>query len=82
MPAEAGEFPYNTYLQFASQIGLGVHPVTIAKGSHLFPSRTQKLSPLALMILGGQLPGKVGRRRFQKTHPEKDVSFAFIIDKR
>ena len=40
------------------------NPVTIARRSHLFPSRTQKLSSLALMILGGRLPGKVGRCRF------------------
>ena len=37
--------------------------VTIARRSHLFPYRTQKLSSLALMILGGRLPGKVGRCR-------------------
>ena len=37
--------------------------VTIAKRTHLFPSRTQKLSSLALMILGGRLPGKVRRRQ-------------------
>jgi hypothetical protein len=38
--------------------------VAIAKGSHLFPSRTQKLSPSALKILGGRLPGKRGRCQF------------------
>ena len=37
--------------------------MTIARRSHLFPYRTQKLSSLALMILGGRLPGKVGRCR-------------------
>ena len=37
--------------------------VTIARRSHLFPYRTQKLSSLALMILGGRPPGKVGRCR-------------------
>ena len=41
------------------------NPVTIAKRTHLYPSRTQKLSSSAPMILGGRLPGKVGRRRFQ-----------------
>ena len=40
------------------------NPVTIARRSHLFPSRTQQLSSLAPMILGGKLPGKVGRCRF------------------
>ena len=38
--------------------------MTIAWRSHLFPSRTQKLSSIALMILGGRLPGKVGRCQF------------------
>ena len=42
------------------------NPVTIARRSHLFPSRTQKLSSLAPMILGGKLPGKVGRCRFRE----------------
>ena len=37
--------------------------MAIARRSHLFPYRTQKLSSLALMILGGRLPGKVGRCR-------------------
>ena len=40
-------------------------PVTIEKGPHLFPSRTQKLSLSSLMVLGGQPPGRVSRRRIQ-----------------
>ena len=36
--------------------------VTIARRTHLYPYRTQKLSSVVLMILGGQLPGKVGSR--------------------
>ena len=35
----------------------------MAKGSHLFPFRTQKLSPSAPMVLGWTRPGRVGRRR-------------------
>src|SRR6187399_2963931 len=35
----------------------------IAAGVHLFPYRTEKLSPPAPMVLGGQPPGRVGRRR-------------------
>ena len=35
--------------------------VIIAEEIHLFPFRTQKLSSLALMVLGGKLPGRVGR---------------------
>ena len=38
-------------------------PVTLAERSHPFPSRTRKLSSPAPKILGGQLPGKIGRRR-------------------
>ena len=36
----------------------------IAKGRHLFPFRTEQLSHSAPMVLGGQPPGRVGRRRF------------------
>ena len=32
-------------------------------GVHLFPFRTEKLSLLGPMVLGGQPPGRVGRRR-------------------
>ena len=35
----------------------------IAAGRHLFPFRTEQLSPPAPMVLGGQPPGRVGRRR-------------------
>ena len=38
-------------------------PVTMAKGSHLFPYRTQKLSLSAPMVLGWRRPGRVGRCR-------------------
>src|SRR4029078_5590049 len=39
-------------------------PVAIAWGKHLFPFRTEKLSPTAPMVLGPHGPGRVGRRRF------------------
>ena len=38
-------------------------PVVMARGIHLFPYRTQKLSLSALMVLGWKRPGRVGRRR-------------------
>src|SRR3954452_4547054 len=44
--------------QFTSQF-----PVVIAAGVPLFPFRTEQLSPPAPMVLGGQPPGRVGRRR-------------------
>src|SRR3954451_11128633 len=37
--------------------------VVIARGIHLFPFRTEKLSPTAPMVLGPHGPGRVGRRR-------------------
>src|SRR3954465_1601696 len=46
--------------QFTSQF-----PVVIAAGVHLFPFRTEQLSPPAPMVLGGQPPGRVGRRRIK-----------------
>ena len=36
----------------------------IPVGRHLFPFRTEKLSLPGPMVLGGQPPGRVGRRRF------------------
>jgi hypothetical protein len=40
----------------------------IASGRHLFPFRTEQLSHSAPMVLGGQPPGRVGRRRFFIQH--------------
>ena len=45
--------------------------VVIAAGLHLFPFRTEKLSPPAPMVLGGQPPGRVGRRRLFDEGPRK-----------
>src|SRR3979490_1568207 len=39
------------------------YPVTIAVGKHLFPSRTQQLSPPAPMVLPWQRGERVGRCR-------------------
>src|SRR6266702_981023 len=38
--------------------------VATAEGSHLFPFRTEKLSPPAPMVLPGKPGGRVGRRPF------------------
>jgi hypothetical protein len=40
-----------------------VFPVVMAEGPHLFPFRTQKLSPPTAMVLRGQLRGRVARCR-------------------
>ncbi len=37
--------------------------MVMARGIHLFPFRTEQLSPSAPMVLGSQGPGRVGRRR-------------------
>ena len=47
--------------------GLDKFPVATARGKHLFPFRTEQLSPSAPMVLGPQGPGRVGRRRFLHT---------------
>ena len=39
------------------------NPVAIALRLHLFPYRTQKLSSIASMVLGGRPPGRVERCR-------------------
>ena len=42
------------------------NPVIMAERTHLYPSRTQKLSSPAPKILGGRLPGKIGHCRFNE----------------
>ena len=52
----------------------------IAAGSHLFPSRTEKLSPLAPMVLHTR--GRVGSRHFSSGSPEhSNVSRGFPLEK-
>src|SRR3546814_9208127 len=53
-------FPYTTLFRSSQLKNI---PVTLAERNHPFPSRTRKLSSPAPKILGGQLPGKIGRRR-------------------
>src|SRR4051794_4016541 len=55
-------------------------PVAIAWGKHLFPFRTEQLSPTAPMVLGPQGPGRVGRRRslLQRSRPPRRL-FAFNV---
>lgn len=55
------------------------NPVAIAGRTHLYPSRTQKLSSPALMILGGRLPGKVGRCRFYKNRDCENAVSIFHV---
>jgi hypothetical protein len=48
---------------------LSTLPVVMARGKHLFPFRTEQLSPSAPMVLGPHGPGRVGRRRFIYDEP-------------
>ena len=50
--------------------------VTIPEGSHPFPSRTRKLRPPGLMILGPQGPGKVSRCQVVQETIDYDGLFA------
>ena len=45
------------------KVPLKKNPVAIALRNHLFPYRTQKLSSIASMVLGGRPPGRVERCR-------------------
>ncbi len=47
------------------EAGLHRFPVVTARGKHLFPFRTEPLSPSAPMVLGLKGPGRVGRRRIE-----------------
>ena len=55
-------------------------PVTMAKGIHLFPYRTQKLSLSAPMVLGWRRPGRVGRCRIPRERDLTDVRSLFLCD--
>src|SRR3954447_2907188 len=53
--------------------GLAKFRWCIARGKHLFPFRTEQLSLSAPMVLGGQPPGRVGRRRFFLTRSATEL---------
>ena len=54
-------------------------PVVMAKGIHLFPYRTQKLSLSAPMVLGWRRPGRVGHCRIPKrTRPHRSGVLFFL----
>ena len=59
--------------------GLDKFPVAIAWGKHLFPFRTEQLSPSAPMVLGTRVPGRVGRRRFLFSGPRRRLARAAAI---
>ena len=52
-----------------------------AVGSHLFPSRTQQLSPPAPKILGTSVPGKIGQGRDLKRLRRASVEVVLLFRK-
>src|SRR6266542_3477133 len=50
-----------------------------AVGSHLFPSRTQQLSPPAPKILGTSVPGKIGQGRDLKRLRRASVEVVLLF---
>ena len=52
--------------------------VLMARRIHPFPSRTRKLSYAALKILGGKLPGKIGRCRHKYSSLAQLVEHAAV----
>jgi hypothetical protein len=63
----------------SSRVGLEQFPVAIARGKHLFPFRTEQLSPAAPMVLGTHVPGRVGRRRSFLTSRPQGGSSSFGV---
>jgi hypothetical protein len=61
-------------LRVRARRGLDKFPVALAWGKHLFPFRTEPLSPTAPMVLGLQGPGRVGRRRFFICEPPRGAA--------
>ena len=51
----------------------------IPAGQHLFPFRTEKLSLPGPMVLGGQPPGRVGRRRINFAEPVPEARALFVL---
>ena len=58
-----------------------IYPVVMAKGVHLFPSRTQKLSPYTSKVLGWKRPGRIDSCRLKKKHTLWYVSFFIATGK-
>ena len=54
------------------------NPVVMAKGIHLFPSRTQQLSPYTSKVLGWTRPGRIDSCRLKKQNPYQKVWVLFF----
>ena len=55
-----------------------IYPVVMAKGVHLFPSRTQKLSPYTSKVLGWKRPGRIDSCRLEQIrHTSRYALFVY-----
>ena len=52
----------------------------MAKGVHLFPSRTQKLSPYTSKVLGWKRPGRIDSCRLKKETYLMVCFFFYVIE--
>src|SRR3954463_436910 len=60
----------------------GTSLAVIAQELHLFPFRTEKLSPAAPMVLGAPAPGRVGRRQFSSRKARESGPFVVSRQRR
>ena len=52
----------------------------MAKGVHLFPSRTQKLSPYTSKVLGWKRPGRIDSCRLKQIrHTSRYALFVYLL---
>ena len=59
------------FLLVSSYQDVSLIQVVIALGFHLFPFRTEKLSPTTPMVL--RKSGRVGSRRFRRENPQASM---------
>ena len=59
----------------ARQVNSSPFPVAMTKGFHLFPFRTQQLSPSVPKVLGWTRPGRIGRCRI----PYRSISIEVLL---
>ena len=77
--AASSEGKRKQFCSFSSpQVNSSPFPVAMTRGSHLFPSRTQKLSLSVPNVLGWTRPGSIGRRRIPyRREPMGSLLFLF-----
>src|SRR5688500_19534808 len=67
-------------MRYAAEPQATGFPVVIGEGSHPFPFRTRKLSPLPPMVLHAKVCGRVGHCRDYFCGPDAKASGLFLCD--